>query len=158
MGEVGALEASTRTLVAGSATCNHLALLEIQGSAGHGIVRHVHELEDEVVYVLEGELTFFIDEEVHRAQPGSCLVLPKGIEHSYVVESELARLLIAVIPAGLEGFLEEVTRTDQVGVERLITVAARYGITITGPAPQLPTAAAANDAMVYRRERSKPGS
>ena len=125
-----------RMLVAGSATSNQLALLEIHGSAGRGIVRHVHELEDEVVYVLEGELTFHIGEEVHQAREGSCLVLPRGIEHSYVVESGLARLLVAVTPAGLEGLLEEVTWADQLGVEHLITVAARYGITITGPAPE----------------------
>jgi quercetin dioxygenase-like cupin family protein len=123
-------------LVAGSATGNQLALLEIHGSAGGGIVRHVHEHEDEVVYVLEGELTFYIGEEVHRAREGSCLVLPRGIEHSYVVESGRARLLVTVIPAGLEGLLEDVTAADRMDVERLITVAARYGITITGPAPE----------------------
>jgi quercetin dioxygenase-like cupin family protein len=125
-----------RKLVAGSATDNRLALLEIHGSAGGGIVRHVHEHEDEVVYVLEGELTFHLGDEVHQAREGSCLVLPRGIEHSYVVESGPARLLVAVTPAGLEGLLEEVTRIDRADIERLITVAARYGITITGPAPE----------------------
>ena len=135
MDEEQALAPLVRTLVAGSATDNHLALLEIHTSAGRGIVRHVHELEDEVVYVLEGELTFQIGEEVLHAREGACLVLPRGIEHSYVVESELARLLVMVTPAGLEGLLEEVPLTDRVNVERLITVAARYGITITGPAP-----------------------
>ncbi len=136
MDEKCPLEPSVRTLVRGSATGNQLALLEIHGSAGQGIVRHLHEYEDEVVYVLEGELTFHIGDTVHRARPGSCLVLPKGIEHSYVVESGLARLLVAVTPAGLEGFLEDIAQTDRVSVEHLITVAARYGITITGPAPE----------------------
>jgi quercetin dioxygenase-like cupin family protein len=136
MDEEHALVSLGRTLVPGSATGNHLALLEIHGSAGRGIVRHVHELEDEVVYVLEGELTFHIGEEVHRTREGSCLVLPRGIEHSYVVESRLARLLVVVTPAGLEGLLDEVMRTTQADVERLITVTARYGITITGPAPE----------------------
>jgi quercetin dioxygenase-like cupin family protein len=136
-----------RLLVAGSATGDHLALLEMRASAGRGIARHVHELEDEVVYVLEGELTFYVGEEVHRAGPGSCLVLPKGIEHSYVVESGQARLLVTVTPAGLEGLLEDVNRTGRVDVERLITVAARYGITITGPVPEVSVAAVANNVM-----------
>ena len=134
--EKQALGPPGRTLVAGSATGNHLALLEIHGSAGHAIVRHVHEHEDEVVYVLKGELTFHIGEEVHQAREGSCLVLPRGIEHSYVVESGPARLLVAVTPAGLEGLLEDLTRIDRADVERLITIAAKYGITITGPAPE----------------------
>jgi len=131
-----ALAPPVRTLVAGSATDNRLALLEIHETAGRGTVRHVHEHEDEVVYVLEGELTFQIGEEIHRVWPGSCLVLPRGIEHGYVIESGLARLLVAVAPAGLEGLLDEVARIDRADVERLITVAARYGITITGPAPE----------------------
>ena len=134
--EKQALGPPVRTLVAGSTTGNHLALLEIHGSAGHAIVRHVHEFEDEVVYVLRGELTFHIGEEVHRAREGACLLLPRGIEHSYVVELGPARLLVAVAPAGLEGLLDEVARIDRADVERLITVAARYGITITGPAPE----------------------
>jgi quercetin dioxygenase-like cupin family protein len=126
-----------RTLVPGNAIDNRLALLEIHGSAGRGVVRHVHEHEDEVVYVLEGELTFHIGDAVQRAQAGACLVLPRGIEHSYVVESRRGRLLVAVTPAGLEAFLEDVNRTDRMDVERLITVAAGYGITITGPAPEV---------------------
>src|SRR3712207_3307410 len=100
MGEEHTLESSIRTLVAGSATDNHLALLEIAGSAGRGMVRHVHEHEDEVVYVLEGELTFHIGDVVQRAQAGSCLVLPRGVEHSYVVGSRPVRLLVAATPAG----------------------------------------------------------
>jgi quercetin dioxygenase-like cupin family protein len=147
-----------RTLVAGSATGNQLALLEIHGSAGRGVVRHMHEHEDEVVYVLEGELTFYIGEAVQRAPAQSCLVLPRGIEHSYVIESARARLLVALTPAGLEGFLEDMKRTDRRDVERLITLAARYGITITGPAPKIPIATAANDAMDYRRGRWNPRS
>jgi quercetin dioxygenase-like cupin family protein len=134
MVEEQTLEPLVRTLVAGSATGNRLALLEIHESAGRGTVRHVHEHEDEVVYVLEGELTFHIGDAAQRAQAGACLVLPRGIEHSYVVESRQGRLLVAVTPAGLEAFLEDVRRTDSMDVERLITVAARYGITITGPA------------------------
>ena len=105
-------------------------------------MRHVHEHEDEVVYVLEGELTFHIGDVEQRVQAGSCLVLPRGVEHSYVVGSRPVRLLVAVTPAGLEGILEDLRRIDREDVERLITVAARYGITITGPSPEgalLPT-------------------
>jgi hypothetical protein len=63
-------------------------------------------------------------------------VLPRGIEHYYVVESDPARLLVVVTPAGLERCLEEVRSTGRMTVERLITIAARYGVTITGPAPE----------------------
>ena len=41
-----------------------------------------------------------------------------------------------MLPAGLEGYyleLDEASREDGVTVERLVTVAARYGVEITGP-------------------------
>ena len=89
-----------------------------------------------MVYVLEGELTFHIGDVAQRVQAGSCLVLPRGVEHSYVVGSRPVRLLVAVTPAGMEGILEDLSRIDREDAECLITVAARYGITITGPSPE----------------------
>ena len=125
-----------RALVPGSQTGGRLALFELREPAGHEPPLHVHAHEDETVYVLEGRLTFFIGEETHEAVTGTCLVLPRGIEHGYVVTSGTARLLIALTPAGMEGYFGECD--DGYGcadVERLIAGAARYGVTITGPPP-----------------------
>ncbi len=128
--------ARARTLVTGSQTGGRLALFELLELAGNEPPRHVHSQEDETVYVLEGRLTFFIGEETHEAVTGTCLVLPRGIEHGYAVTSGTARLLIALTPAGMEGYFGECD--DGYGcadVERLIAGAARYGVTITGPPP-----------------------
>ena len=96
---------------------------------------HRHRNEDEIVYVLEGALTFYLDGELRALRAGDCLLLPRGVEHGYRVESEEARLLTVVMPAGLEGYYMEVGGHEAAGdIERLVAVAARYDIAITGRA------------------------
>ena len=124
------------TLVTGNETGGRLAIIELREVAGREPPRHVHDHEDEIVYVLAGELTFFVGQDEHRAGAGACLVLPKGIEHAYAVESGEARLLVVLAPSGLEGYFAEVEARDaEASVERLISIAARYGVAITGPPP-----------------------
>ena len=124
------------TLVRGEATGGRLAVVELHEVQGHEPPRHLHANEDEIVYVLAGALTVCVGEDVHRATAGACLFLPRGTEHGYAVESGSARLLVVLLPAGFERFFEEADAApSEAGVERLIAVAARYGVAITGPAP-----------------------
>lgn len=123
-------------LVRGDETGGQLAAVELHQAPGQEPPSHIHTNEDEIVYVLEGHLTFWIGDDEHRVVAGACVFLPRGIEHGYAVESEAARLLVVVAPAGSEGCFGEVEATSSpAGIERLIAVAARYGITLTGPAP-----------------------
>ena len=65
-------------------------------------------------------------------------LLTRESEHSYRIESDEARLLIVVAPAGLEGYYRELHQpvaheSAQPEIERVVTLAARFGLTITGP-------------------------
>ena len=124
------------TLVTGEETGGRMALVELHEVAGREPPRHVHAHEDEIVYVREGRLTIYLGGTAHEAVPGTCLMLPRGIEHGYVVQSGTARLLVALTPAGMEGYFGEGNGGHGCpDVERLIATAARYGVTITGPPP-----------------------
>jgi quercetin dioxygenase-like cupin family protein len=125
-------------LVGGEQGGGRLALIECEGARGDAVPLHVHGNEDEVLYVLEGELTVLLGEEELYAPAGFALCLPRGVEHSCIVESERARMLIVLSPAGFEGLLEEMGRAEQNGheIERLVGVAARYGVDFTGPPPE----------------------
>jgi len=48
---------------------------------------HVHHREDEVFHLLEGEMRFQIGQREVHASAGQTLVAPKGIPHSFRVES-----------------------------------------------------------------------
>jgi hypothetical protein len=52
--------------------------------------------------VIEGELTFQRGVELIEAGPGTCVFLPRGIQHGFALRSEAARMLVMTTPAGLE--------------------------------------------------------
>jgi len=54
--------------------------------------------------VLEGELTFRCGDDTISARPGSCVFIPRGAPHTFVVEEGPARFLSMCTPGGFERF------------------------------------------------------
>ena len=64
-----------------------------------GTPLHVHREDDETFYVLEGELTFYLDDDQPvAASAGSFVHIPGGVIHAFKVDSETARYLIITTP------------------------------------------------------------
>src|SRR2546423_1732108 len=63
---------------------------------------HIHRNEEESFYVLEGELSLFIDGERIDVGAGAYALVPRGVPHAYVVRSERARMLVTFSPGGFE--------------------------------------------------------
>ena len=127
-------------LVTGERTKGQLALVEAEERGGSWHPLHVHSREDELVYVLEGQVWFYLDGSWIEREAGESVLLPMGQEHTYAVGSERARLLVVMAPAGLEGYYRELGQPGDgdcvyQDAERLVVVAARYGVNITGPPP-----------------------
>lgn len=125
-------------LVPGDLTEGRFAIVDVRAQRGSEPPRHVHSREDEVIYVLEGRVTFDRGGQRLDGPAGTWMFLPRGCEHTYTVESAAVRLLVILSPAGLERCLGEPDRraspvADQLAVERLVATAARYGVAITGP-------------------------
>lgn len=69
---------------------NYIKLARIKGE----FVWHKHDNEDELFYVIQGELTIrFRDKDVQLA-PGELCVIPKGVEHMPVAEQEVQIMLV----------------------------------------------------------------
>lgn len=126
---------TTSVLVSGDETAGHLAVIELCLASGDTSPCQVSTHEDQIIYVLEGQLTIVVDEAVLEASAGTCLPLLRGSDFSYQVRSDVARLLLVTAPAGIEGYYRELGTTDATDVARLVATAARYGISITGPGP-----------------------
>lgn len=126
-------------LVSGEQTGGRFAIIEARERHGAESPRHIHSREDEFIYILDGCLKVHCDGEAFVVRAGSLLSLPRGSEHVFIVESLEARLLVLLSPAGLEDYL---TASEAVGpsgsesqaAERLVALAAEYGVAITGPA------------------------
>jgi len=94
---------------------------------------HVHEHEDELFYVLEGEHVFQVgDQEVH-AGPGGLVFAPRGVPHAQRrVAPRTGRILVLTSPAGFEGFfrvLAEADRAGALGPDTYARASKQYGIT-----------------------------
>jgi len=69
---------------------------------------HVHTREDELWYVMEGELKFQIGDRIAAAGPGTLVFAPRSVPHNYIVSKAPARWLLMLTPAGLDPLFPEV--------------------------------------------------
>jgi quercetin dioxygenase-like cupin family protein len=131
-------------LISGAHTDGRFALIQSHEIKGCEPPRHVHHHEDEILYVLEGHVQVSVGEAHFDAGSGTAVLLPRGSEHSVLLYSATAELLLMLLPAGLEDYFNDVgapatylyrspAGSGHPNVEQLITTAARYGMEITGP-------------------------
>ena len=85
-------------------TLGQLGVMESDYPSGLVVSPHVHEGEDEMLYVLAGELTGFCDDDGCIATPGSFVFVPRGSCHGFAVTSAApARVLVITGPSRLAG-------------------------------------------------------
>ncbi|WP_169405678.1 cupin domain-containing protein [Deinococcus apachensis] len=85
----------------GEDTGGAFALVEECVQAGLEPPPHLHTHEDETFYLLEGEVEFQVGDRRHRATPGDCVFLPRGLPHAFKLRSPTARLLVLLTPGGV---------------------------------------------------------
>ncbi len=68
---------------------------------------HSHSREDEIWYVLEGEIIFTIGEKKIEAGSGTYAYIPRNTPHTFQVKSETARWFGIGTPAGLDRWFFE---------------------------------------------------
>jgi quercetin dioxygenase-like cupin family protein len=100
---------------------------------GHGVPRHVHDEDDELFYVLEGELVVSGPQGETTAGAGACVALPRGVPHAYRNASQApARFLVVLSPGvqGLEMFrhLDRAGRTAALTPQEIEAIAGKYGV------------------------------
>ena len=83
-------------------TGNAFSQLEAVEPHGGATPLHVHHNEDETFYIVEGEVTFVVDDERIDADTCDFVFVPRGIRHAYIVRSERARMLVTISPSGTE--------------------------------------------------------
>ena len=121
------------------------ALMEMTVKPGSGTPPHIHHAEDEMFYVLEGELSLWCDGKKVKGQPGSFVAIPKGVVHRWENESDATvRALVFLVPGGFDEFLmrigEPMTHPDQTGqpptkeqIDFAISIAGEYHMEIVNP-------------------------
>ncbi len=100
---------------------------------------HVHHNEDEALYGLAGELTVRVGDQVHTVGPGTFVLMPRDLVHTFSNSGVVpARVLVISSPGGVIDYFEEaaaLTNTSPIGqpdLQRLGALAAKYGIEFVG--------------------------
>jgi quercetin dioxygenase-like cupin family protein len=87
----------------GDDTLGQLAVMESVYPPALSVHPHVHDGEDEMFYLLDGELTGFCEDDQWTARPGSFVFVPRDRVHGFTVtSSEPARALIITGPPQLD--------------------------------------------------------
>lgn len=99
---------------------------------------HLHHDSDEVAYVLSGEITFKIGDEVTVGGPGTCAFMPRDVPHAWKsTGAEPGRVLFLYTPGRAGGLFEELVDRPMgsVNERELVEVAERHGWEVVGPPP-----------------------
>ena len=109
------------------------SFVEIVSEPGDGTPLHVHQKEDEYLFVLEGTARVAVGDKIFDVEAGTMVTLPRNVPHAWGNRSDL-RLRIAGIcyPGGIEEALRTIAGGGLIDVPAL---AERFGVVALGPAP-----------------------
>lgn len=134
----------TSFLAGGDQTSGTFALVDERAHRGESVPLHRHPGDWESFYVLEGEISFFLEDDPGvRAGAGAFVYIPGGTIHGFRIESETARYLILTTPRHGE-FYRAITLPSEEGGgqptapiegEQIGRAAREYGIEMVGPLP-----------------------
>ena len=97
-------------LVTGDDT-KHTSMFDWTLPPGFSTGLHVHRVQEETFYVLEGECEWQVGDQKVRARPGTFLFIPPGVSHNIANASDKpARMIMTVSPPGHEHYFEELVK------------------------------------------------
>lgn len=130
-----------RVLVSGKQTGGAFSTIEMRVPPQNGPVPHSHAGFFESFYVVDGEVEVHSEAGTYTARKGAFVMIPKGgvVHYFKNVSDQMAQLLCTVVPAGLEGFFEEIGEPvaagqflppptmDAVSLKRIQDIARSHG-------------------------------
>jgi quercetin dioxygenase-like cupin family protein len=131
-------------LVPSDASGGLIAVFRSTMPEGFSPPRHVHTREDEVFVVEDGEVAFDIDGRRRVAGPGTTVFMPRGVPHTFRVQSTAAKMLGVMVPGDFEELFRNLSvparerRLPPAGtvpfdVEAVMAEQLRLGTEVVGP-------------------------
>jgi quercetin dioxygenase-like cupin family protein len=90
-------------------TNNSLAVVDIISVPGSEPPRHIHQFEDELIFLKKGEAAIYIGDDMVEAKAGDIVFMPRGIPHHFKILSEKAMITLVITPGGFDRFFEAIT-------------------------------------------------
>lgn len=118
----------------GEDTNGMFTLIEEENAPGVEIPMHVHDNEDEIFKVLEGEMQLTVGDTTTILKAGDLAFGPRGVPHTWkIIGDKKAKVILSVFPSGIEHMFEELSDITQNAQGRpdmgkVMEVCGRYGI------------------------------
>lgn len=128
----------------GEQTNGVLTAVEFLAPRNFGPPLHRHEAEDELFYILTGELWLSCGDVEAVHGEGSVVWLPRGLPHTFQVRSETARVFTVSTPAGFERFVATLGQPtdsralpdpEEIDPAHIAEVCRQFSIEVLGPPP-----------------------
>lgn len=102
------------TKISGTDTNGALAVFEQTSlSPGRGTPLHIHPLQDELFYVLEGSYYFKVGDDTFSLNAGDSIFLPRAVPHAWTQIAPKGRMVVMFQPAGkMEDFFVAMAGLD----------------------------------------------
>ena len=113
------------------ASAEDLGITEVLMREGEEPPMHSHQNEDEWLYLLEGEATFHVGGRSYPSKAGGFVSFPRGVAHTFTVESGAARILVINTPGGFERMFEHQPQSKEAAIAAL----EDFGMEVAGPNP-----------------------
>lgn len=131
-------------LVPSDATGGALSVFRATLAEGFGPPRHVHTREDEVFVVLDGDVCFELGGRRLLTGPGTSVFMPRGIPHTFRIQSAAAVLLGVIAPGAFEQLFRNLSipaaeralparGTVPLDLPAVMAEQERLGTTVVGP-------------------------
>ena len=122
----------------GDETNESIMLFEETVPVGTKRLFHQHRDSDEVAWVLAGEITFKIGDEVSVGGPGTCVFFPRNVPHAWKsTGSETGRVLFLYTPAAAGAYVEDLLKHPAAPIsdDERRKIRERYRWEVVGPNP-----------------------
>jgi len=120
----------------GHETNKSIMLFEETVPVGTKSMFHLHRDSDEVAWVLAGEITFKIGDEIKVGGPGTCAFFPRNVPHAWKSTGrDTGRVLFMYTPAAAGGYIEELLNHRPINDVERNQLRDRYHWGVVGPNP-----------------------
>jgi len=120
----------------GRETGESIMMFEETLPAGTTSLHHLHRDSDEVAWVLAGEFTFQIGDEISAGGPGTCAFMPRNVPHAWKnTGSGTGRVLFLYTPAAAGGLIEALAEGRPASPEEHQRLFERHHWEVVGPNP-----------------------